>query len=108
MTLNEFAAVLTGGGITTYHNQAPDKPGKRYIVWQEYMAKKQTSTPLILQKIQVDFYTREELDKRLDAFLSYLDDAGVFFEEPLTTYDSETGYTRHIIECEIITSRGKG
>lgn len=110
MTLADFAAVLVGTGIPVFHEAASDTPGDRYIIWQEYYARRQYGGVLLTRMVQVDFYTKTELDPELDRILGALDRTGVFFEEPETSYDPETGYTRHMIECEIIdtTKERKG
>lgn len=102
MTLDDFAAVLVGTGMPVFHEVAPDTPGDRFLVWQEYYARRQHGGVLLTRMIQADFYTKTELDPELDRLLGRLDRAGVFFEEPETGYERETGYTRHMIECEII------
>lgn len=108
MTLADFAAALAGTGMAVYHETAPDTPGDRYAVWQEYYARRQHGGALLIRLIQLDFYTKTELDPELDRLLNALARAGVFFEEPETSFDRETIYTRHMIECEIIdTTKGR-
>ena len=102
MTLPEFAAVLLKAGLPVYHQVAPDQPGNRYVVWQEYAGQRQTGGPLLIHHIQVDFYTKSELDQRIECLLRELAGSGVYQEEPEISYDAETGYTRYMIECQII------
>lgn len=102
MTLREFAAILLKAGMEVYHQAAPDKPGTRYVVWQEYAARRQTGGPLLVRSIQVDFYAKAEFDPGLEGLLDALARAGIYREEPEISYDAETGYTRYMIECEII------
>ncbi len=105
MGLFEFPRVLLRAKIRVYHQHAPAKPGDRYAVWQEYHARRKPGTPLVVRSIQVDFYSREELDPALEWILREFDAAGVFYEEPETSYDPETGYTRNMIDCQIIDAR---
>lgn len=107
MTLFEFVKALNAGGIPVYHNVAPDKPGKKYIVWQECGGRRPRGSPFVIRAIQVDYYTRKELDEDIDRLMERLDAAGVYAEEPDVTFDEETAYTRYMIECEIVTSRQK-
>jgi len=57
---------------------------------------------LLIHHIQVDFYTKSELDQRIECLLRELEGSGVYQEEPEISYDAETGYTRYMIECQII------
>ncbi len=57
---------------------------------------------MLIHHIQVDFYTKSELDQRIECLLRELEGSGVYQEEPEISYDAETGYTRYMIECQII------
>lgn len=102
MTLHEFPKALLAAELPVYHQVGPDKPGKRYVVWQEYAGRRQTGGPLKVWNIQVDLYTKAELDPVIDKVLWALADADVYCDEPEVSYDAETGYTRYMIECEIV------
>lgn len=101
MTLNEFGALLAGVYPKTYHYTTSKQKGN-YVVWQEYAARRQTGGPLLVRHIQVDLYTRNELDPVVDKLMVALEGAGVYHEEPEVTYDPDTGYIRHLVECEIV------
>lgn len=101
MTLNEFGALLAGAHPKTYHYAAGTQTGS-YVVWREYMARRQSGGPLLVWHIQVDFYTRKELDPAREELLAALERAGTYHEEPEVSYDPDTGYIRHMIECEIV------
>lgn len=103
MTLREFAAVLATAYPKVSHYTASKEKGN-YIVWTEYGGRKQAAGPLTVQKIQVDLYTRVELDPALKSVLMALEKAGVSTDAPATTYEEDTGYIHHIIECEIVSS----
>lgn len=105
MTLIEFAAVLAGAGVPVHHNTAPELPGSRYIVWQEYGGRFSygDNTPGEgVRRVQVDFYTKIELDPSLSALLAALDGADIAHGYPETTFDEEQACDRHIIECEVM------
>lgn len=105
MTLAKFAAVLAGTGIPVYHSTAPEGGGERYIVWQEYGGRYSygDNAPCEgVQKIQLDLYTKTELDAKLKGLLDALDGADIAHGYPETTFDHDAMCDRHIIECEVI------
>lgn len=102
MTLHEFPTVLLAAELPVYHQIGPDQPGGCYAVWQEYAGRRQTGGPLKVWNIQVDVYTKTELDPTVDRVLQALTGADVYYEEPEISYEAETGYTRYMIECQII------
>lgn len=101
MTLHEFGALLAEAYPRSYHYTAEKQMGS-YVVWQEYAARRQAGGPLLAVNVQVDLYTRKELDPMVDRVLRALERAGVYHQEPEVSYDPGTGYIRHMIECEII------
>ncbi len=101
MTLREFAAVLAGAYPNCRHYTAGKQTGS-YAVWREYGGRRQQGGPLLVRKIQVDLFTRKELDPALQDITDALDGAGVAFEAPKTTYEEDTGYIHHIILCEVV------
>ena len=101
MTLREFAAVLVKAYPNCHHYTAGQQKGS-YVVWQEYGGRRQRGGPLLVHKIQVDLFTRTELDPALRDITDALDRAGVTFEAPKTTYEADTGYIHHIILCEVV------
>lgn len=101
MKLREFAAVLAGAYRNTHHYTAGKQTGN-YVVWQEYGGRRQEGGPLMVHKIQVDLFTRTELDPALQDIKDALTAAGVAFEAPMTTYEEDTGYIHHIILCEVV------
>lgn len=101
MTLDELGALLAGVHPKSYHYTAGKQTGS-YVVWQEYAARRQTGGPLLAVNVQVDLYTRKELDPMVDRLLQALEGAGVYHQEPEVGYDPDTGYLRHTIECEIV------
>lgn len=101
MTLPEFGDLLAGTYPNSYHYAAGAQDGN-YAVWQEYGGTRQKSGPLAIRKIQVDIFTRTEFDPALEEIVAALDAAGVKSRAPKTTYEHDTGYTHHILLCEVL------
>lgn len=101
MTLHEFGALLAGVYPNTFRYDAGTQSGN-YAVWHEYSGRRQPAGPLVARRIQVDLFTRTEDDPALAAIQGALDNAGVAFEAPKTTYEPDTGYIHHIILCEVV------
>lgn len=101
MTLREFAAVLAAAYPRCYHFTAGKQTGS-YLVWHEFSGRRQNGGPLMVHRIQVDLFTRTELDPALWTITAALSGAGVAYEAPMTSYEPDTGYIHHIILCEVV------
>ena len=98
MTLPEFKDALGGLGIPVRHYHAFKDEGAHYLVWQETAGRAQYGDDgrrEVIRQIQVELYTV------LDDLLALLEEQGVAFAEPVTSYDEDTDKIRHIVECEV-------
>lgn len=100
MTLTDFAAALAEAYPNSHHYTAGRQTGN-YVVWRELGGRQQRGGPLVIHLIQVDLFTRIELDPALSTILSALSRAGVAVAPPETMYEEDTGYIHHAISCEI-------
>ncbi len=104
MTLDEFRKLLLTVIPDVYHFEAFKTDGK-YIVWQEtgvngfYGSNRRCQ---IVQCVQVDFYTDDELDPMVDGLRMVLDNDLICFEEQPPVFDPDTKQIRYIFECEIM------
>lgn len=104
MTLDEFVQLLLTVIPNVYHFEAFKTDGK-YIVWQEtgtngaYGSNRRCRT---IQCVQVDFYTKDELDPMVKDLRVALDDDMICFEEQPPVFDPDAKQIRYIFECEIM------
>ncbi len=105
MTLIQFRDLLLSVTEKVFHFEAQGDTDQEHIIWQEEQNRalhgdgKRTE---LIRHVQVDLYTKAEYPPLLDEMLAALEDAEVAFEEPIPDYDTETGFYRYIIECEVI------
>ena len=105
MTLEQFCDVLKQAADQVYHFESMGDSAGEHIVWQEtsgrgiYGGNRRKGAVKI---IQVDLYTTDESGELLGKLLEVLDTDEVAFTEPVTTYEKETGYIRHTVECEVV------
>lgn len=105
MTLQEFAEVLRKVTDKVYHFKADDGVAGQYIIWQEMggTALYGSGTRLaVVKEVQAELYTAEEFDPMLDELLKVFEENDIVFEEPVTAYEKEVGYIRHLIKCQIL------
>lgn len=105
MTLEQFSDVLKQVTDQVHHFESMGDTAGEHIVWQEtsgrgiYGGNRRKGAVKI---IQVDLYTKDDSGELLEKLLEALDTDEIAFAEPVTTYEKETGYTRHIVECEVL------
>ena len=104
MTLQQFRDVLKITGIPVSHYVSDGN--KDRIVWAEYDGKRlngDDGPDVRVALVQVDFYTKTPYHPALESLLEALEKhEDIAHEEPLTTYEQDTGYIHHIINCEVI------
>jgi hypothetical protein len=104
MTLQEFSQLLLTVTENVYHFEAW-KESNEYIIWQELQPRSMHSDngrSEVIQRVQVDLFTKEEFTELLDKLLEVLEANDVAFDDPIPDYDSETKVMRYIIQCEVI------
>lgn len=109
MTLNQFRDVLLTVTDKVYQFEAMGDAEQEHIVWQETGGRALYGDGKRQERIgqlQVELYTKEPETPLLEMLLKALEEADVAFEEPVPDYERETGFIRHIIECEVIGWRG--
>lgn len=105
MTLIQFCDVLKTVSNQVFHYEAFGGVSGEHIIWQETGGRSLYGSDRrqeVIREVQVDLYTKTEYTETLDKLLTALEEAEVSFEEPVTSYEKETGYIRHTIECEVI------
>ena len=109
MTPSQFHDVLLAVTDKAYHFDAMGDTEQEHIVWQETGGRAFHGNGMRQERIrqlQVELYTKKEETPLLERVLEALEEADVAFEEPVTDYEQETGFIRHIIECEVIGWQG--
>lgn len=105
MTLEQFRDVLLGITTKAYHYEAQGETTQEHIIWQETGKRAlygDDMRSVTVWEIQVDIYTKEEYSALPEIVLLALEEADIACEDPVITYESETGLTRYTIECEVI------
>jgi len=102
MTLNELRDLLLTVGPPVSHYHAHKQPDS-YIVWAEYgrhklIADNQTIASAV--QVQVDYFTKTELDPNVEKITALLDTDEISFSY-LVDYEKDTGYIHHIWDCEV-------
>jgi hypothetical protein len=101
MTLAEFKNVLLAADATAEHNRT-SRTGN-YTVWQEYGESALYADgvrTVVYKKIQVDRFTKTDLDPVVELIRTALETAG-FPYEYLLDYEQDTGYLHHIFDCTV-------
>lgn len=105
MTSEQFRDVLKQVTDQVYHFESMGDTAGEHIVWQEtsgrgiYGGNRRKGA---VKRLQVDLYTKDDSGALLEKLLEALDTDEIAFDEPVTTYEKETGYIRHIVECEVV------
>lgn len=79
--------------------------GEDYTVWTPHHPSTSMSDNLPedrLIKVTIDRYTKNEGDDLHLRLIDRLEQEYVAMDEPLTVYESDTGYFHHIVECYVV------
>lgn len=102
MSPEEFKQIVLEADPEADHFES-DKKGSAYTVWAEYegLPYAADNRSNLGWAFQIDRYHKDENDHMVGKIAEVLDKHLIPYQ-PLVDYDEETGYIRHIFDCEAL------
>lgn len=100
MTVRDIQAMVIQADPEAKHYYTR-KDGSDFTVWQEYMRLPFAGNDVSDAgwKFQIDRYTKQEYDPIAEAIERVLNENTIAYSYQVE-YDNETGYIRHLFDCE--------
>lgn len=101
MTVEEIKEIVLEADPEADHYFS-DSKAPAYTVWAEYEGLPYSADNRKLGwRVQIDRYHKDEHDTMVDKIAQVLHEHGIPYQ-PLVDYDQDTGYIRHIFDCEMM------